>query len=145
MASIDPENYEWVKNRATCFNFSEKIVKLSNCDNDSKNELFNSSPILLVSKSFFIFVPSMIKVNISVEPFLENSANIIGSVHIAIYIKRHTICGSDCVNVWRVTNKVRADVYGWLNGSQVVVSCVNGWQLAKMKKSIPDMSLPWNL
>ena len=21
----------------------------------------------------------------------------------------------------------------------------NGWQLAKMKKSIPDMSLPWNL
>ena len=22
---------------------------------------------------------------------------------------------------------------------------VNGWQLAKMKKSIPDMSLPWNL
>ena len=22
---------------------------------------------------------------------------------------------------------------------------INGWQLAKMKKSIPDMSLPWNL
>ena len=22
---------------------------------------------------------------------------------------------------------------------------LNGWQLAKMKKSIPDMSLPWNL
>ena len=24
-------------------------------------------------------------------------------------------------------------------------ACVNGWQLAKMKKSIPDMSLSWNL
>ena len=24
-------------------------------------------------------------------------------------------------------------------------AAVNGWQLAKMKKSIPDMSLPWNL
>ena len=22
---------------------------------------------------------------------------------------------------------------------------INGWQLVKMKKSIPDMSLPWNL
>ena len=22
---------------------------------------------------------------------------------------------------------------------------LNGWQLAKMEKSIPDMSLPWNL
>ena len=22
---------------------------------------------------------------------------------------------------------------------------INGWQLAKMKKSIPDMSLSWNL
>ena len=22
---------------------------------------------------------------------------------------------------------------------------LNGWQLAKMKKSIPDMSLPWNV
>ena len=28
---------------------------------------------------------------------------------------------------------------GWL------LIYVNGWQLAKMKKSIPDMSLPWNL
>ena len=25
------------------------------------------------------------------------------------------------------------------------ISVLNGWQLAKMKKSIPDMSLPWNL
>ena len=25
------------------------------------------------------------------------------------------------------------------------MNTVNGWQLAKMKKSIPDMSLPWNL
>ena len=27
----------------------------------------------------------------------------------------------------------------------VFLICINGWQLAKMKKSIPDMSLPWNL
>ena len=26
-----------------------------------------------------------------------------------------------------------------------VSEAINGWQLAKMKKSIPDMSLPWNL
>ena len=26
-----------------------------------------------------------------------------------------------------------------------ILYSVNGWQLAKMKKSIPDMSLPWNL
>ena len=27
----------------------------------------------------------------------------------------------------------------------LVIWYFNGWQLAKMKKSIPDMSLPWNL
>ena len=27
----------------------------------------------------------------------------------------------------------------------IVMIELNGWQLAKMKKSIPDMSLPWNL
>ena len=26
-----------------------------------------------------------------------------------------------------------------------LLQAFNGWQLAKMKKSIPDMSLPWNL
>ena len=31
-------------------------------------------------------------------------------------------------------------------GTASIMSCsFNGWQLAKMKKSIPDMSLPWNL
>ena len=30
----------------------------------------------------------------------------------------------------------------WMNISYV---WINGWQLAKMKKSFPDMSLPWNL
>ena len=27
----------------------------------------------------------------------------------------------------------------------LIIYLFNGWQLAKMKKSIPDMSLPWNL
>ena len=27
----------------------------------------------------------------------------------------------------------------------LLIVVVNGWQLVKMKKSIPDMSLPWNL
>ena len=31
------------------------------------------------------------------------------------------------------------------NDENKTSTTVNGWQLAKMKKSIPDMSLPWNL
>ena len=35
----------------------------------------------------------------------------------------------------------------WIADLLQLKPCVyfNGWQLAKMKKSIPDMSLPWNL
>ena len=33
----------------------------------------------------------------------------------------------------------------WIMRMQETFDQVNGWQLAKMKKSIPDMSLPWNL
>ena len=47
------------------------------------------------------------------------------------------------------------DFVSWLVYNNVIYSqhvCIlcricfiNGWQLAKMKKSIPDMALPWNL
>ena len=29
--------------------------------------------------------------------------------------------------------------------TNLCAALLNGWQLAKMKKSIPDMSLPWKL
>ena len=37
------------------------------------------------------------------------------------------------------------NVLGFALGIRVDTGIFNGWQLAKMKKSIPDMSLSWNL
>ena len=33
----------------------------------------------------------------------------------------------------------------WDDVKNMLLDSINGWQLAKMKKSIPDMYLPWNL
>ena len=46
------------------------------------------------------------------------------------------------VNELPVTNQELSEISNWLKANKLPI---NGWQLAKMKKSIPDMSLSWNL
>ena len=53
---------------------------------------------------------------------------------------------------WKFVSNADSNLrYTWVSLSmklptaEITRAEINGWQLAKMKKSIPDMSLPWNL
>ena len=47
--------------------------------------------------------------------------------------------------IWNSTRLPAVSQIKILGPKDSILFAFNGWQLAKMKKSIPDMSLPWNL
>ena len=44
----------------------------------------------------------------------------------------------------KIYNYVHGEAFEVKHETPILGVELNGWQLAKMKKSIPDMSLPWN-
>ena len=48
-------------------------------------------------------------------------------------------------NAFNIQEQMQMQPASERNVSDYRIITINGWQLAKMKKSIPDMSLPWNL